>query len=539
MIRQTNRRIFYALLLLGLVACRPPTEAPPEHIEPQSLHQDLKQDRQQGLQNVPLRLAPLARPDMSGFGVVVSIPLPRGQVQEPGQVRILGPDGKALRVTRRTRLNWPDHPDKESGPRIVEVIIAERVGPLLSSTLALDISEQPVPDDSISVPSPLRAAAILPPRWNLAAHLFSRSLPAPASGHWFDRSMYRFAATAINRLPPSVDKRHYIDFSRPAPWLFDRAGLLFQLYFRNGDIQWFTAAEKASRRYEASITRDGFFALKPGDLKYVYARPLLYRWMLFGESHQVEHIRAMARAAAEWPADGRNAGFWTERHANYALATAVHAWELTGDDDYRHRIQALLDGLLAMSQAPLEDGRPAQCPAHPLRAHEGNDDDQPVCSPWMMALLGQTLDYYYQLSGDPRALELLVRFHQYLMEDALYRVPAEGPNAKLHDMLLPWYLASRGYGFSDNGPYGDLEHSCDAAGLLARTGYYRARRGDLPADHETLLRDLMESCRFNLEMWHRTRSHDKPQWRLSPPRKFNWWFGSTQDLTWLLRHSGG
>ncbi len=30
-------------------------------------------------------------------------------------------------------------------------------------------------------------------------------------------------------------------------------------------------------------------------------------------------------------------------------------------------------------------------------------------------------------------------------------------------------------------------------------------------------------------------SSGKAEWRLSPPRKFNWWFGTTSDLPWLLQ----
>lgn len=497
---------------------------------------DATAGRQDELQDFPLRLAPLAAPDRYRFGAVVSVPLPPGHIDDPGQIQILTADGTALPVTRRTRLHWPRHRDAERGPRIVEVGIAVNAMQLLSSPLLLHISEVSVPDTDIAITNPLPAAAILPPQWNIAAHLFSRSRPLTRSGHWFDDAMWQFSRTAINQVPPTVSAEHRIDFSRPAAWLFDRPGLLFDLYFRSGDITLFTEAEKAGRRYAATITPDGFSAWKPEDLKYVYTRSLLYRWMLFGEEHHEARIRAMASAASTWPVDGRGANFWTERHTNYAIAANVSAWELTGEQRYRERIENWLDGLLAMSRAPLQDGLPANCPAHSMRAHEGADSDQPVCSPWMMALLGQTLDRYYQLSGDRRAADLLVRFNRYLLEGGLYRVPPDDANVKLRDMLLPWYLAAREFGFSDNGPFGDLEHSCDVAGLLARSGYYRSRAGSGDPRQEAALRDLMQSCRFNLEMWHRPGAsrHGKAEWRLSPPRKFNWWFTSTQDLTWLL-----
>lgn len=487
--------------------------------------------------DAPLHLVPLSRPDSNRFGVVVWIPLARGQIGDPDQLQILGPGGSALPVSRHTRLNWPARGDEKPSPRVVEVRIAESANELLPITLRVHINDTPVPNDSTPVPRPLPAAAVLPPQWNIAAHLFSRSLPITPNSGWFDGDMLHYAATATNHVSPAVSAAEKIDFTHPAPWLFDHAGLLFQLYFRSGDLKLFTEAEKASREYALAIGRDGYFRLKPGDLKYVYARPLMYRWMLFGEDDQLPRIRAMASAASGWPADGHGAGFWTERHDNYALAAAVHAWEITGESQYKDRIGELLDGLAAMSKAPLSDGLAANCPAHTLRAHEGDDSDQPVCSPWMMALLGQTLDYYYQLSGDERARDLLVRFNHFLLNGALYRVPPGDPNIELRGMILPWYLATRGFTYTDDGPYGDLEHTCDVAGLLARTGYYRAQEETLPAKFHTDLDGLMKSCQFDLNMWHRPGSaaqYGKPVWRLSPPRKFNWWFGSTQDLTWLL-----
>ncbi|MGB1222004.1 MAG: hypothetical protein ACPG43_10710, partial [Alcanivoracaceae bacterium] len=60
----------------------------------------------------------------------------------------------------------------------------------------------------------------------------------------------------------------------------------------------------------------------------------------------------------------------------------------------------------------------------------------------------------------------------------------------------------------------------------------------LPDDHARALHGLMTSCQKNMGMWHRPGAdvqYGKPVWRLSPPRKYNWWFGSTHELTWLLR----
>jgi hypothetical protein len=43
----------------------------------------------------------------------------------------------------------------------------------------------------------------------------------------------------------------------------------------------------------------------------------------------------------------------------------------------------------------------------------------------------------------------------------------------------------------------------------------------------------------NLANWYRPEgpTAGKAVWRITPARKFNWWFGTTLDLAWLLNAS--
>lgn len=487
------------------------------------------------LPGTPMKLVPQTPPQLDHDGVRVSIVLPRDTVQEATQLQLLDAHGKPVSVRRIIRLHWPTTTSGSHGIRVIELHIPGSPDQIMEQNFYLKLTDAVTLVPEPMVVRPLGTVAMLPAQWHLRSMLFGRGLPIN-NPHWFDQSMLAFTHTATNRLPDTVNAAERIRLDDPEPWLFDRASTLFQVYFRSG-IPWhFAEAEQASRIYANSVDRQGWFAAKPGDLKYVYPRSLLYRWMLFAEEHQRGHIERMANLANSWTSDGRNARFWTERHANYALAAAVHAWELTGSKQHQQRIDALINDLLTMSSAG-ENGSTYDCPAHRMEAHEGKSSNQMVCSPWMLALLGQTLDYYYQLSEDRRAATLLTGLHRFLLRDGLYRVPADSADVKLRGMLLPWYLAGPGYGFSDNGPFGDLEHACDVAGLLARSGAVRQQTEQLPADHGKALQALMQSCQFNLKMWHRPGSdaqHGKPVWRLSPARKYNWWFGSTQELTWWL-----
>ena len=487
------------------------------------------------LPGVPMKLVPQTPPQPDHNGVRVSIVLPRDTVQQATQLQLLDPQGEIIPVQRRVRLNWPTTAAGSHGIRVIELAIPGSPERLLQQDFYLRLADRATPAVEPVVDRALGSVAMLPAEWHIRSMLFDRALPLN-NPHWFDQAMLAFTHTATNRVPDSVNAAERIRLEDHEPWLFDRASTLFQVYFRSGVPWHYAEAEQASRVYANSLDRQGWFGAKPGDLKYVYPRSLLYRWMLFGEEHQRGHIERMAQLGSSWTTDGRHARFWTERHVNYALATAIHAWELSGANNDKQRIDALINDLLAMSEGT-ESEKPYDCPAHRMEAHEGKKSDQMICSPWMLALLGQTLDYYYQLSDDSRAATLLSRFHRFLLRDGLYRVPADSADVKLRGMLLPWYLAGPGYGFSDNGPFGDLEHACDVAGLLARSGAVREKTETLPAEHGIALQALMQSCQFNLKMWHRPGAdvqYGKPVWRLAPARKYNWWFGSTQELTWWL-----
>ncbi len=72
---------------------------------------------------------------------------------------------------------------------------------------------------------------------------------------------------------------------------------------------------------------------------------------------------------------------------------------------------------------------------------------------------------------------------------------------------------------------------------MARGAWAEARIGGEAASLRAVADDLLSGCRFDLDMWHRPDAPStvgKSEWWLSPARKFNWWFGTTNDLTWLL-----
>jgi len=54
---------------------------------------------------------------------------------------------------------------------------------------------------------------------------------------------------------------------------------------------------------------------------------------------------------------------------------------------------------------------------------------------------------------------------------------------------------------------------------------------------KTTAETMLVACEADLDYWHRPGSDVSAglaEWRLSPPRKFSWWFGTTADMPWLL-----
>src|SRR5690606_6867035 len=107
---------------------------------------------------------------------------------------------------------------------------------------------------------------------------------------------------------------------------------------------------------------------------------------------------------------------------------------------------------------------------------------------------------YYVQSRDARALTFLADLAQYVADYGLYQ-GGEGI-----DKVMPWYLSSSQKTFSDAGPWGDIEHTCDVAGLVARGAWARRELGGDPAPLVATAESLLDGCAWNLDMWYRPGS---------------------------------
>jgi hypothetical protein len=259
---------------------------------------------------------------------------------------------------------------------------------------------------------------------------------------------------------------------------------------------------------------------------------LLLDLMLTGDRDLLVPIERVAQNAASWQATYQPASnFWTERHQTYALLGALSAFEATGKPEYGDRARAVAAASFDLTRSPVAGWSNDGCMLHEFQDHEGAGGSDPVCSPWMSALFADAVFRYYIHSEDPEALEFLVSLGHYVEKFGLYTDTVDGT-----EQLLPWYLSSSIVQFSDSGPYADIEHACDVAGIVARAAWAAKTLGSDLGTLPTTASSLVASCEANLATWYRPEgpSAGLAVWRLSPPRKFNWWFGSTLDLQWML-----
>lgn len=507
---------------------------------------------QNGSVNVTLHPGPAA---VVGSTTTVSfgVPFPRLALRETNRLRAFS-GGDELPIHVRETLRWRVFPGSgtrdsiraavvsiqirfdDRSPRVVRLELGTAPGetmPAPADPLAswVAVTDGEYPAGTVREP---RVYASFPPAWLSRCVLRSRTLPVGASAgwSWFDDFTVGAAHTAVNDVPDEVTE--LVNYTTDAePWLFDRTATLFGVFVRTGDVKWLRHAHRSAQFYRAHVDDDGFFDLKAGDLKYSYGRSLLLDYMFTGDPANVAAIERIAAAGEEWdPTYDIDTSFWTERHQTYALLAALSAWQATGDTAHSDRAREIADVSFDLAADPVGSWHADGCMLHGMTAHEGAGGDVPVCSPWMSALFADAVWELYIHSRDPRALEFLAGLGHYVADYGLY-----GGGEGL-DYDMPWYLSSSVKTFSDAGPWGDIEHTCDVGALVARAAWADAQiEGGESAALRAVADDLLTGCQYNLDMWHRPDAPEtagKSEWRLSPGRKFNWWFGTTTDLTWLL-----
>ena len=172
-------------------------------------------------------------------------------------------------------------------------------------------------------------------------------------------------------------------------------------------------------------------------------------------------------------------------------------------------------------------------PLHTLRQHQEEFEppwaERRMTSPWMAALFFEYLQHYERMTGDRRALQLVSDYADFLLANCLYDGSVNHPN--LRGYLLPYYLCgeNRSYYDRETPSEGDGEHTPDVMGLVAFAVAAKRRLGLDPEPALDAYRALERSAVFFVG-----RRTD-----VQPPRKINWWIGTSYDAAALVADPAG
>ena len=291
-----------------------------------------------------------------------------------------------------------------------------------------DLARSPYAEGTIEGEQQLRvpeALATLTPEWMCASLIAGPQQPAAP-----DEAYAAYVARQFEwaRSLPAKD---------PTAWLFDRPTTLYKAYVRSGRFDYLQAAVQSYHFYMKYIRRDGLtispwcaggwaYGGKPCDVKYVYVEPILLALALSGDDSQHD-TGLVGKMMSEWstggwsnppgPYDAPSQRF-TERLAGLGLLETVSAYELTGDAQYKSRIEERLGWLDDHQRKNPDDLGDDGSWRSSWNLHEDDAWDPKTdvrgSSPWMSENIIDGLWHAWLVTGDARIPRMIVGFGRYL-----------------------------------------------------------------------------------------------------------------------------
>lgn len=449
-----------------------------------------------------------------------SIPTPNYLIDKKNKLTLTDASGRIVKAKFTIVLLWPNE-NKPQFIRAFSVLTSEK---LTNTPLTLTWTNSSSGNLLIAPPQKINYHA------NLTADWLSQSVPTPTlpsaaniKNSWFDNANVHYGNFVED--PTSIPKYKF-SLNKPSIWLYDRAYNFYLLYLKTGDIFWKNAGHKAVTFYKSKITDDGFFALKPNDLKYANTQGLVLDYIFYPEASTKGVIDKIYKMTKAWSPKIKQKGFWTERHHSIALATAISQWSMTYDPQVKQRIEAFIQSTMNHISLPGN----SNCLKHSYLAHEGKKLTTAVCSPWMTALLVEQFWRYYFLTYSYNSALIIERFGAYLASDNGSFNFTYGKEESSVPKYLTLFNKPK---YENNNPWSDHNHACDVTNAIAKAAYFLKLQKKDYSPFKTKIIDMLKTCHRSM---HRTNPNKA--WPVVPPRKFNWWYGTTASFTWLLQELG-
>lgn len=369
----------------------------------------------------------------------------------------------------------------------------------------------------------------------------TRTLPSSSNNelNWFDQSFLDYSETVSLALN-DVEGEHEFKLQANSTWLFDLASTLYNAYIKTGDLKWLKHAHKATQIYSNFIDSSGaWLSFKPKrDIKTSYNQSMFIDLMLTGDKSYQKKIEAVANFVSTWrPKYSKEYTFWTERHLTYSFLGSLIAWEATGSEEHLKRTKyvahAIQDEIIKNSAQPDSIG----CLPHEIDDHEGWVKEHLrgkfICSPWMSALLMDALMRYYIQLNELETVKAMYHLADFFSHHGTYVADKKKTTGETtpHYLVFTSELDAAKPG---GDPWGDRQHACEVAGLISK-GLWAGEVLKLDTKQIKSTTDgLLKTCRTVLPgEYIDSKIYGKKYWRLRPPRKYSWLFGSTSDMSYL------
>ena len=493
--------------------------------------------------------------------VSIGIPFPRGFLTELSDFRITDEQGVEIDIYAKTNLVWQAVGNNDSSIRSViaqfsQAFSKDENGKLQSKDLYLEWGrDRTFLNDSVVDPTSLwqlvdddaykasdavyepTVYAVFSSEWYGESVIKTRLLPLSSNKLFsdYDTAFEVFGDTAIDHVDPRVEEQNLQPYRESyASWLFDRAMTLYQLAFRSGEFKYIRAAHRASQFYQNKISDGGYFTLKPfNDLKYSYGESLVSDYILFGDPKIPQIVATIADAWSSFNTQYTvNSNFWTERHAAFQLLSYVTAYEVIGSEVWASKAKSTYQILRQMQISPDEGVPITGALMHTATSHGAGGTDF-IASPWMSVLLLDAIERYYIHFRDETVADFAIKMADYFSQESIATYEWGGYQGNEY-FFLPRYLA--GGNLNSNSPGTDIEHVPDVMKIFYLGYYFSCQIGHCNSDYLSILSKLEFSQSLLFPHWIRAAAPDVglTSYRLSPPRKFSWWFRTTANNDFLI-----
>ncbi|MFA5991421.1 MAG: hypothetical protein WC794_04200 [Candidatus Doudnabacteria bacterium] len=402
-----------------------------------------------------------------------------------------------------------------------------------------------------------KAYAVFSPSWYSKSIIKTRFNPLGTNPEfsYYDNVSALFGDSVTNNVDPrvlSANLNQYLTIGGTTyeTWEYDRPMAIYQVALRSGYFRFLREGHRNSQFYAKNINSAGYSIIKPTqDAKYSYLEGIFTDLMLTGDESLNPVMQRIISAWQTMAFDNvylPRMNFWTERHLAFRLLAYTVGFEALGSPSVGLDAQNIVSAAVYMQNNPVPFASSNGALLHTGGSHGGDGGAEYVGSPWMSALLLDSMERYYIHSGDPRVSGFVRKMADYFKSDeSIYTACGYGTDPALSACnTYSYYLATKKT-FNADGTQNlpkrnfedDKEHALDVSKIFALAYFFSRMQGSPDQTYLQTFSDLYRTMvNYTFPYWIRPAAPESglSVYRVGPGRKYSWWFKNTSDNDWLL-----